>query len=408
MEFPSSYNAPAPGGSDVRPVPPLAASLQSLADQLVLQRYAPPAALVNDKGDIFYISGRTGNYLEPAAGKANWNIFAMAREGLRYELAVAFQKSLEQKVLVTFRGHGVGPHGGEQPVEATVQPLEEAGPLQGLVMVVFRDLPVPVASTAPASTTRKASTTARLTELERELQEARELARATREERQTSQEELTSANEELQSTNEELQSTNEELTTSKEEMQSLNEELQSVNTELQAKVDELSRTSSDMKNLLNSTDIATLFLDNELKVRRFTTQATKIMRLIPGDIGRPITDLASELYYPELAEDGLSVLRTLIPAEKPIGAKDGRWFTVRIMPYRTLDERIDGVVITFADITSTKKLEAEFKKSEATLREKHSALQKLMASLPRKAIAAAPSAKSPPRTTRSARPARKT
>jgi two-component system CheB/CheR fusion protein len=184
---------------------------------------------------------------------------------------------------------------------------------------------------------------------------------------QTSQEELRSANEELQSTNEELQSTNEELTTSKEEMQSMNEELQTVNTELQTKVDELSRVSSDMKNLLNSTDIATLFLDNELNVRRFTPQATKIIKLLPGDVGRPITDLASELKYPELAEDVREILRTLSSAEKPIAACDGRWFTVRIMPYRTLDNRIEGVVITFADITVAKTLEAKLRANQSVL-----------------------------------------
>jgi two-component system CheB/CheR fusion protein len=169
---------------------------------------------------------------------------------------------------------------------------------------------------------------------------------------QTSQEELRSTNEEQQSTNEELQSTNEELTTSKEEMQSLNEELQTVNTELQAKVDELSRSNNDMKNLLNSTDIATLFLDNDLKVRRFTPQATKIIKLIPGDAGRPITDLASDLLYPELTTDAKEVLRKLGFAEKSVNARDGRWFTVRIMPYRTMDNRIDGVVLTFANITA--------------------------------------------------------
>jgi len=172
--------------------------------------------------------------------------------------------------------------------------------------------------------------------------------------------------------NEELQSTNEELTTSNEEMQSLNEELQTVNSELQLKVDELSRSSNDMRNLLNSTDIATLFLDNNLNVRRFTSQATKIFKLIPGDVGRPITDLASDLLYPELPADAREVLRNLGFAEKPVNARDGRWFTVRIMPYRTHDDRIDGVVITFADITVAKTLEAE-------LREKHAALEKLVA-----------------------------
>jgi two-component system CheB/CheR fusion protein len=207
----------------------------------------------------------------------------------------------------------------------------------------------------------------RLAELEQELLRVRGEARATHEEMQTSQEEHRSANEELQSTNEELQSTNEELMTSKEEMQSLNEELQTVNTELQAKVDELSRTSNDMKNLLDSTDIATLFLDKDLNVRRFTPQATKIIKLIPADVGRPITDLASELRYPELAEEAREVLRTLASVEKPISARDGRWFTVRIMPYRTLDDRIDGVVITFADITAAKTLEAELRKTQAGL-----------------------------------------
>jgi two-component system CheB/CheR fusion protein len=159
---------------------------------------------------------------------------------------------------------------------------------------------------------------------------------------QTSQEELKSANEELQSTNEELQSTNEELTTSKEEMQSMNEELQTVNNELQTKVDELFQTGNDMKNLLESTNIATLFLDEALNVRRFTSQTSKIIKLIPGDVGRPITDVASDMAYPELAGDVREVLRTLFPIEKSVAASHGRWFLVRIMPYRTLENRIDG------------------------------------------------------------------
>ena len=190
---------------------------------------------------------------------------------------------------------------------------------------------------------------------------------ATHEEMQTSQEELRSANEELQSTNEELQSTNEELMTSKEEMQSMNEELQTLNNELQAKLDELSRASNDMKNLLDSTDIATLFLDNDLNVRRFTPQAAKIIKLIQADVGRPITDLASELRYPALAEDVREVLRSLASSEKPIAARDGRSFSVRIMPYRTLDDRIDGVVITFADITTAKTLETKLRATQSGL-----------------------------------------
>ena len=369
VEFPSSFNAPALSGPEARPPAKPPASLQALADQLVLQRYAPPSVLVNDKGDILYISGRTGKYLEPAAGKANWNLFAMAREGLRYELAAAFQKALRQREAVALHGLKIGADPGEHRVDATIRRLDEPGPLQGLVMVVFADVPAPASSkTAPAPAQARPRT-ARQAELEQELEHVRAEARTTHEEMQTSQEELRSANEELQSTNEELQSTNEELTTSKEEMQSLNEELQTLNTELQAKVEELSRSSNDMKNLLDSTDIATLFLDKELNVRRFTSQATKIIKLIPGDVGRPITDLVSELSHPALADDVREVLRTLASTEKPVAARDGRWFTVRIMPYRTLDDRIDGVVITFADITAAKALEAQ-------LRDQHSALQK--------------------------------
>ena len=184
-------------------------------------------------------------------------------------------------------------------------------------------------------------------------------------------EELTSSNEELQSTNEELQSTNEELTTSKEELQSLNEELQSVNTELQTKVDELSHASNDMKNLLNSTDIATLFLDRDLNVRRFTPQATKIIKLIPSDIGRPITDLVSDLQYPDLMEDSRTVLKSLVSVEKSIGCIDRRWFTVRIMPYRTLDDRIDGLVITFADISASRAIAARLGDEHANLEKRY-------------------------------------
>jgi len=377
--FPSAFTAGPPVIADARPATSPPASLQALADQLVLQSYAPPAVLTNDTGDIFYVSGRTGKYLEPAAGKANWNIFAMAREGLRYELANAFKEALRKKEGVTLHGLKVGTNGGTQCVDVTVRRLDESGPLQGLMMIVFTDVAASVATKATGQSTKPDARSPRVAELEQELLQVRGESRATHEEMQTSQEELRSANEELQSTNEELQSTNEEmqstneeLTTSKEEMQSMNEELQTVNAELQVKVDELSHASNDMKNLLDSTDIATLFLDKELNVRRFTPQATKIIKLIAADAGRPITDLSSDLHYPELADDAREVLQKLAAVEKAISARDGRWFTVRIMPYRTLDDRIDGVVITFANITVAKTLEGK-------LRGKHTALEKRVA-----------------------------
>ena len=370
ISFPSSFSAGPANGAEERPAPKPAASLQSQADQLVLQHYAPPTVLVNDKGDIFYISGHTGKYLEPAAGKANWNLFVMARESLRYELSSAFQKALRQKEKVKLTGLNLGADGGGQCVNVTLQRLDEPGLLQGLVMIVFTDVPAPVAAKTAGRLAKPQVRSTRMAELEQELLQVRDEARSTHEEMQTSQEEFRSANEELQSTNEELQSTNEELTTSKEEMQSLNEELQTVNAELQAKVDELSRASNDMKNLLDSTDIATLFLDKDLNVRRFTPRATNIIKLIPGDAGRPITDLSTDLRYPELADDTREVLQKLAPVEKSVATRDGRWFTVRIMPYRTMDDRIDGVVITFANITVAKTLEAKLRGESASL-EKH-------------------------------------
>ena len=186
--------------------------------------------------------------------------FAMAREGLRYELSDGFQKALRKKERVVLRGLKVGTNGGTQFVDVSLQQLDKPGPLQGLVMIVFTDVPAPLPAPTASRSSGPVARSPRIAELEQELLHVKGEAPATHEEMQTSQEEFRSANEELQSTNEELQSTNEELTTSKEEMQSMNEELQTVNSELQLKVDELSQASNDMKNLLDSTDIATLFL----------------------------------------------------------------------------------------------------------------------------------------------------
>ena len=367
VEFPSAFSATSLKGPEARPTASPAHSLQSVADQLVLQCYSHPAVLVNDRGDILYVSGHTGTYLEPPVGKANWNLFAMAHEGLRNEISSGFQKVLREHKPLILRRLELSSGGRDRCVDVKIERLEEPAALRGLVMVVFSEVETPKPARSAGGSSSASARNRRLGEVERELMAARAEARDSHEEMQTSQEEFRSANEELQSTNEELQSTNEELTTSKEEMQSLNEELQTVNAELQAKLDELSRTSNDMKNLLNSTDIATLFLDSELNVRRFTPQSTKIIKLIPADVGRPITDLASELRYPDLAKDALEVVQTLKSLEKPISTRDGHWFTVRIMPYRTMDDRIDGVVITFIDITAAKTLEARLRSKQLGL-----------------------------------------
>lgn len=372
IDFPSSFSQARPEGSgpispqnDRQPAP----NLQTLADHLLLQQYSPAAVLTSNRGDILYISGRTGKYLEPAAGKANWNIFVMAREGLRYTINDALQKAQRQGKEVILKEVKVGINGGSQFVDITVQPLFEPEAMRGMVLFVFRDMIPPPEQKSLPKRQRASVTSIRLAQMEQELQLAHEETQSTREEMQTSQEELKATNEELQSTNEELQSTNEELTTSKEEMQSMNEELQTVNHELQAKVDELSWASNDMKNLLDSTDIATIFLDAELRLRRFTIAASQIIKLIPGDIGRPITDIASTLIYSSLATDTEEVLRTLVFKENQVATHDGRWFLSRIMPYRTHNNKIDGVVITFTNITEKKRLEIAVQELSASLQQ---------------------------------------
>jgi len=364
--FPSSFSRTKMSTTERQLPAKLSPNIQTLAEQMLVQHFSPPAVFVNENGDIIYVSGRTGKYLEPAVGKANLNIFAMLREGLRNELPVAFRKVLSTKGQEILPHVKVGTNGSSQTLTVNIKWIDKPETLKGMILIIFTD----VAETRQnkPGTGRKTTNSIRQSELEQELQNSREEMQNTLEEMQTSQEELKSTNEELQSTNEELQSTNEELTTSKEEMQSLNEELQTLNAELQSKVDDYSRVNNDMKNLLNSTDIATLFLDKELNIRRYTNQTTKIFKLIKSDIGRPFTDQVSDLIYPDLAADALEVLRTLVFIQKQISTKDGRWFSIRIMPYRTFDDRIDGLVITFINISDLKRMEVKLLDSEQTNR----------------------------------------
>jgi len=369
MDFPSSFSHSTKRLQDDISPAKVTLSIQAIADQLLLQKFAPPSVLINQEGDILYITGRTGKYLEPAAGKANMNIYAMARVGLLNELAGAIRKAKQNYEPVILRNIKIGNNGGTQVVDITFQANEKPDIIKGTIIIVFSDVSdIPRPVKAKSKTGKLIQNTHEL-ESQIELQRTLEELQSTREEMQTSQEELKSTNEELQSTNEELQSTNEELTTSKEEMQSMNEELQTVNSELQRKVGEFLEANSDMKNLLNSTDIATLFIDKDLNIRRYTDQLTNLIKLRAIDIGRPFTDIVSELQYPEIANQAKEVLRTLIFKETDIATIDGRWFKVRIMPYRTLDDKIDGLVITFVDITVAKKLEAELNKTIGILRE---------------------------------------
>jgi two-component system CheB/CheR fusion protein len=331
------------------------ANVQSLANDVLLQEFSPPAVLVNEQGDIVYINGHTGKYLEPAAGKDNWNIHVMARPTLRAHLAAAMREAVQQKSKVELRALKLDDE-TEATLDMTVQLLREPSVLDGMLLIVFRDV------AAPQGRRRRRRAAGPPDPADGEnLASAREEIRTLRQEMRASQEELQSANEELQSTNEELQSANEELTTSKEEAQSMNEELQTINVELHFKLEDLALAQSDMQNLLNSTDIATLFLDSALNVRRFTEHMSRIVQLREGDIGRPLSDLASTLIYPELHVDARETLRTLVFCEKQIAATDGHWYTVRIMPYRTVANVIQGVVITFVDITAAKELESRLR-----------------------------------------------
>jgi transcriptional regulator with PAS, ATPase and Fis domain len=307
---------------------------------------------------VVFISGSIGKYLEPAAGKTNWNFYAMARQELRGPLTDALTLAAGRRDPVRLPGLKVGNPAGSHQVDVTLQALDNPEALRGMVMIVFHEVP----ARAAGRPRRKKSGTEDAPH-EATLQQFRDEIQNLRDETRASKEELQSANEELQSTNEELQSANEELTTSKEEMQSMNEELQTINAEMQTKLDDLALAQSDMKNLLNSTDIGMLFLDKGLNVRRYTERASKIINLRDSDVGRPLSDITTSLQYPTLHEDAQETLRTLIFSEKQIRDLGGRWFTVRIMPYRRLDNVIDGVVITFVDITATKELESKLRSS---------------------------------------------
>jgi len=335
-------------------------SLQAAADYVLLQVYAPAAVVLNGEADIVYISGRTGKYLEPAAGKANWNIHAMAREGLREPLYIALKQAAAQSEPIELTGLSIQTDAGTQYVDVTIQAFRKPDALKGMTMVVFRDTPTPATGASrKQAKPANAGEAGLIDHYHQEIERLKDRERRSREELQTS-------NEELQSTNEELQSANEELTTSKEEMQSMNEELQTINTELQTKLDDLALAQSDMQNVLNSIEIAVLFLDQELNVRRYTERASTIISLRESDIGRPLSDLTTTLQYPELQDDARQTLTTLATCEKQITTTDHRWFSVRIMPYRRLDNVIDGVVITLVDITETKNLESSLREKPRT------------------------------------------
>jgi two-component system CheB/CheR fusion protein len=331
--------------------------LRELTEQALLQQVMAAGALVNGQGDILYLHGRTGMFLEPAPGEAGINnILKMAREGLKNELTMALHKAVGIKETVCHPGLNVKTNGHFTNVNLTVRPVTAgpgASPESPLYLVILEEAPPGAENRGQRSEiSSEIDVDARIAVLKQELRDKEEYLQSANEEMQSSNEELKSSNEELQSVNEEMQSTNEELETSKEELQSVNEELSTVNSELQIKMLDLTRLNNDMNNLLSGTGIATLFLDHQLRILRFTPTASEIINLIPSDAGRPVAHIVSNLIgYDRLVADAQAVLNTLIPKEVEVQTTAGRWFTLHIQPYRTLANVIEGAVMTFVDIT---------------------------------------------------------
>jgi two-component system CheB/CheR fusion protein len=329
-------------------------NLAELTRRALLQDFGPASVVTDLAGNILYVHGDTGNYLRPAPGQASLNVVDMAREGLQLEVRSAVRRAAQggdstsgQPVTVT--GDGIA-----RPVNLSVRRMAGASQNEQLLLITFQETSDAAVAESEGTLQRvvEQSPPDRVNSLERDLAYTRENLQATIDELQHTNEELGAANEEMQSTNEELQSSNEELETSREELQSVNEELVTVNAELQAKIEQLGDMQNDMKNLLDSINIGTIFLDTQLIIRRFTRDAVKLYRLIPKDIGRPLADISSHIHSVDLLVPAQEVLDMLIPQEVELCTVSGDWFLARLAPYRTLDNVISGVVMTFHDINS--------------------------------------------------------
>ncbi len=339
-------------------------SAEEAVDRLIVKEYAPAIVLINHKYEALYFRGPVNRFIEHPPGQASLNLLKILRPGLSLKLPSALKEAISEKVPVTVPKVTVKQNGQTRTVDITIRHLSEAGDVSGLLVVVFEEVIPP----KPARQRRRKSlqdetTHPRILELEGELQATRENLQTTIEELEAANEELKSSNEELQSTNEELQSTNEELATAREELQSTNEELVTVNSELQYKVDELIQINNDINNLFASTEIATIFLDNLLHIKRFTPAMKKLFNLIPSDVGRSLRDITSRISFDSFLDEASEVLETLQACEKEVEA-DGKKFSMRIIPYRTIDNQIGGIVVTFLDITELKRIEREVEKAK--------------------------------------------
>jgi two-component system CheB/CheR fusion protein len=333
-------------------------AFRQAVESQVLEQFAPPHVVVNREGDIVFYSPRTGKYLEAAPGVPTRQILATARKGLRLDLRTVLREAVETSRPVTREDISVeGGDGRVQMITLTVAPANERPGGEPLFLVLFMDQGPPLSREEALRPYAAQDGTA--LQLERELRDTRERLQSMIEEYETALEELKSSNEELVSVNEELQSTNEELEASKEELQSVNEELHTVNADLNSKVEALDRANSDLQNLFDSTDIATVFLERDLAIRSFTPAAAKVFSILPGDRGRPITDLSSRFDLPDFTKDITGVLAGRGPIERRIEQDDHKaYYLMRLGPYRNGDQKAEGVVVTFANVTSLTQAEA--------------------------------------------------
>jgi two-component system CheB/CheR fusion protein len=329
---------------------PAATTLRRTVEARLTERFAPAHVVVNRDGDIVHYSTRTGKYLEPPAGAPNRQLITMARKGLRLELRAALHEAVETQRTAERKNIAIEIDDRTQVIDLVIDPIVDPKN-EPLFLVLFRDVGIPA---APSNTDGRAGGEgdARFEQIEQELRDVRERLQATIEEYETGVEELKSSNEELQTVNEELQSSNEELETAKEELQSLNEEMHTVNSELTVKIEELDRANSDLRNIFASTQIAVIFLDANLVIRTFTPAATEIFNLISTDRGRPLSDIASKLADGDLHRDIRRVFERGEIIERNVRTSEGSTqYLMRILPYRTKKDVIEGILVTFVDVT---------------------------------------------------------
>ncbi len=342
--------------------------------QVLVEQYAPPSVLINEAYDVLHISENAGRFLQLTGGEPSRNLVKLVHPDLRLDLRAALFTASNEERELEIRRIPIKIDGELIPVKMTVRRLKQSAMTSAYLLVFFDDRTEPDAPASPVeqpeSTVPRESREmeALVRHLEDELQRTKSILRTTVEQYETSTEELQASNEELQAINEELRSASEELETSKEELQALNEELQTVNSELNEKIYEISHVNSDLQNLLAATDVGTIFLDRQLRIKRYTTRAEEVFNILATDIGRPLSDITNKLDYPNLIEDMEKVQQNLHLLEREIHTTDNRWFIIRLLPYRTLDDRIDGVIVTFIEITDRRQAEQERLGSEENLR----------------------------------------